>query len=328
MPLIAPSHYRPPTYLWNRHLQTIVPALFRNVPIQYQRERLTTPDDDFLDLDWSYAQTSNGQAVKPPLVILSHGLEGDSSRPYIAGMVRHLNRHGYDCLAWNFRGCSGEVNRQLRFYHSGATDDLEMVVRHAIREGYEDISLIGFSLGGNLTLKFVGEQGADIIPEVKRAVTFSVPIDLGASTAVISSGFSRVYLRRFLQHLRVKVERKEKLYPDKVSSQNYRQIRTFVDFDDRYTAPLHGFKDARDYYTRNSAIHFIDKIQIPTLLVNAKNDPMLAPECFPEELARRLTWVWMEFPEEGGHCGFAPASGDSDVYWSEERALRFLEEHK
>jgi len=153
-----------------------------------------------------------------------------------------------------------------------------------------------------------------------------VPLDLGASTAVISQGFSRIYLRRFLRHLGQKVKGKEKLFPGQVSTKDYRRIRTFVDFDDRYTAPLHGFSSAWDYYTRNSSIHFISHIAVPTLVVNAKNDPMLAPECFPEGLARELSCVWMEFPEAGGHCGFPPADRNREVYWSEERALRFLRE--
>jgi uncharacterized protein len=326
MPLIEQSDYRPPAYLWNGHLQTIVPALFRKVVVNYQRERIMTPDDDFLDLDWSLASGKSPakKSSANQLVILSHGLEGDSTRQYITGMVRHLNNHGFDCLAWNFRSCSGEMNRQVRFYHSGATDDLEQVVTHAVAKGYRDISLIGFSLGGNLTLKFLGEQGAAIHPAVKRGVVFSVPMDLAASTATISRGFSRVYLQRFLKHLRLKVAGKEKLFPEKVSTKGYQQLRTFVDFDDRYTAPLHGFKDALDYYTRNSSIHFLNTISVPTLIINAKNDPMLASECFPEKLAQQLTHVWMEFPKEGGHCGFAPSDSNSEVYWSEERALQFL----
>jgi len=329
MPLIAPSDYRPPSRLWNGHMQTIYPSLFRKVTVPYTRERIETPDDDFLDLDWSLAQPAPGRTPEPPaaLVILSHGLEGDSTRQYITGMVRHLTANGYDCLAWNFRSCSGEMNRQLRFYHSGATEDLDFVVQHAIARGYRDIALMGFSLGGNLTLKYIGERGDQLPGPVKRAVVFSVPMDLGASTAMVSNGFSRLYLSRFLRHLRVKVEGKERLFPEQISSKNYRRIRSFVDFDDRYTAPLHGFKDAWDYYSRNSSIHFLNRITVPTLIVNAKNDPMLSPECFPEELARQSAAVWMEFPAEGGHCGFPPVDPKREVYWSEERALQFLKEH-
>ncbi|GAA4452020.1 alpha/beta fold hydrolase [Nibrella saemangeumensis] len=338
MPLIEPSSYRPPARLWNGHLQTIVPSLFRRVTVNYLRERLETPDDDFLDLDWAFALVGSRQlAVAPvptanrplptkdcPLVILSHGLEGDSSRPYVAGMVRHLTQHGFDCLAWNFRSCSGEMNRQLRFYHSGATDDLNYVVQFAIGKGYKNISLIGYSLGGNLTLKYIGERGHALPGEVKKAVAFSVPLDLAASSVMIDRGFSRVYLRRFLRHLQAKVVGKEKLFPEKISSKDYRRVRTFADFDDRYTAPLHGFRNAQDYYQQNSSIRFLRGIAIPTLIINAKNDPLLAPECYPENLARELPNVYMEFPEQGGHCGFPSSDPVNGVYWSEQRALAFL----
>ena len=331
MPLIAPSSYQPPARLWNGHLQTIVPSLFRKVAVSYTRERIDTPDDDFLDLDWAFATTVYSPkhsvyhaTTVNPLVILSHGLEGNSTGQYVLGMVRHLTQNGFDCLAWNFRSCSGEINRQLRFYHSGATDDLDFVVKYAIRKGYSSIALIGYSLGGNLTLKYVGERDDALPTQVKKAIAFSAPIDLAASTKMVDKGFSRIYLRRFLQRLREKVVAKEKLYPERVSSKHYRRIRTFADFDDRYTAPLHGFRDAQDYYAQNSAIRFLPAIRIPTLLINAKNDPMLAPECFPEALARELPNVFMEFPEQGGHCGFPSGADIQGTYWSEERALAFL----
>lgn len=330
MPLIAPSSYRPLARLWNGHLQTIVPSLFRKVAVSYVRERIQTPDQDFLDLDWAegLGQGAEGSALraegKRPLVILSHGLEGDSTRQYITGMVRHLTQHSFDCLAWNFRSCSGEMNRLPRFYHSGATEDLDFIVRHAMQQGYRRISLIGYSLGGNLTLKYVGERGAALPEAVEKAIAFSAPIDLAASCEMLNRGFSRIYLRRFLRHLKEKVVEKEKLFPAEISSKHYRRIRTFADFDDRYTAPLHGFRDASEYYARNSAIQFLRSIQIPTLLINAKNDPMLAPECFPEAMARELPNVFMEFPEQGGHCGFPSGSDIQGTYWSEQRALAFL----
>lgn len=338
MPLIEPSSYRPPVRFWNGHLQTIVPSLFRRVTVDYVRERIETPDDDFLDLDWAYASAGNGQSsvgskgfadsdlptAHSPLIILSHGLEGDSSRPYVAGMVRYLTREGFDCLAWNFRSCSGEMNRQLRFYHSGATDDLNIVVQYAIGKGYTHICLIGFSLGGNLTLKYIGERAHNLPSAIKKAVTFSVPLDLAASSSMIDRGFSRIYLRRFLRHLQAKVVGKEQLFPEKISAKDYRRIRTFADFDNRYTAPLHGFRDAQEYYQQNSSIRFLRGIAIPTLIINAKNDPLLAPECYPEDLARELPNVYMEFPEQGGHCGFPSGDPVNGVYWSEQRALEFL----
>src|SRR5690606_5595638 len=183
--------YLPPFFLFNSHLETIFPALLRRVALtDYTRERIATPDDDFLDLDW-LAQDSDS------LVIISHGLEGNSKRAYIKGMARALFNRGHDVIAWNFRGCSEEMNRQRRFYHSGATDDLHTVIRHAARnEKYKWIFLVGFSLGGNVTLKYLGEQGGGCT--IAGAVVFSVPMDLGSSCQKISLPGNRVYSQRFL----------------------------------------------------------------------------------------------------------------------------------
>ena len=342
MPLIETSDYRPPRWLPNSHTQTIYPALFRKViGVNYTRERLTLPDGDFLDLDFSMTSNqlpvTNENALKTlvtghwslvierPLVVLSHGLEGDSTRQYMLGMVRLLNQHGFDCLAWNFRSCSGELNRAMRFYHSGATDDLETVVNHARAKGYRRIDLVGFSLGGNLTLKYLGEQDASIASLIRRAVVFSVPMHLSSSSTHIDSTGSRIYSRRFNRSLKRKIAEKAALMPEYIDAANLRKIRTLRDFDDVYTSKLHGFRDAEDYYEQNSSIYFLDKIAVPTLIVNARNDPFLSPECFPFEKMRHLPSVWFEAPAEGGHCGFYPANYDGTL-WSEQRALAFLTE--
>jgi predicted alpha/beta-fold hydrolase len=319
MPLIPQSDYKPPFYLFNAHLQTIVPGLFRKVEgVHYTRERIDTSDGDFLDLDWSVKGNKR-------IAILSHGLEGDSYRPYIRGMVKELNANGWDAVAWNFRGCSGEVNRNLRFYHSGATEDLEEVIRHVLQKNqYQSIVLIGFSLGGNLTLKYLGEQSKNIYPQIKKAVVFSVPCDLQTGSLKMAGFGNKVYMTRFLRHLRKKVQAKAALMPDKIHDREYHLIKNFRDFDDRYTAPLHGFKDAIDYWTQCSSRNFLHTIAIPTLIVNAKNDPFLSPECFPENQVKELQHVFLEIPQEGGHCGFY-AKDLHGKYWSEERAVRFLE---
>lgn len=336
MPLVEPSDYRPPRWLRGAHAQTIYPALFRKVAgVTYTRERLTLLDGDFLDLDWSvksrqpsvdsrqqthdladdYRLTADG------LVILSHGLEGDSTRQYILGMVRLFNQHRFDCLAWNYRSCSGEMNLTQRFYHSGATDDLHTVVQHAREKGYARIFLVGFSLGGNLTLKYLGEQGGGAA--VERAVVFSVPLHLSSSSQRIETGGSRVYSRRFNRTLKRKIREKAARMPDRISAANLKNIRTLRDFDDVYTSQLHGFRDAEDYYEQNSSIHFVGRISVPTLIVNAQNDPFLSAECFPFQKMKALEPVWFEAPPEGGHCGFYPADYDGTL-WSERRALRFL----
>ncbi len=331
MPLIAPSSYQPPARLWNGHLQTIIPSLFRKVTVSYNRERIETPDDDFLDLDWSGEQ-SNWDAVlesdvarSKPLVILSHGLEGSSTSQYLAGMVSHLTKQGFDCLAWHYRSCSGEMNRQQRFYHIGETGDLHFIIQYALSKGYQTIYLMGFSAGGNVTLKYLGEQGKSLHPAIRKAVVFSVPVDLLGSAHRLEQWDSLVYNYRFNRTLKRKVLQKAAVMPGVFPTERIGKVRTIREFDDLFTAPQNGFRDVTDYYTRSSSLQFIPGIAVPTLIVNAKNDPFLSPECFPEQLARELPTVWMEFPEQGGHCGFPPRTGGiNGTYWSEERAASFL----
>lgn len=300
--------------LFSRHLETIYPALLRRVEdVAFERERIVTDDQDFLDLDW--LKKGNDQ-----LVIISHGLEGNSRRAYITGMARAMSSNNFDVLAWNFRGCSDDMNHQLRFYHSGATDDLQFVIRHAVAAGYRDISLIGFSLGGNLTLKYLGEAAPD--ETVKRAVAFSVPLDLYNSCLKISQPTNVVYSRRFLKNLKLKVKRKATQMSG-LDVEGIDNIRTLVDFDNRYTAPLHGFRDALDYYHRCSAIYYLKGISIPTLIVNAQNDPFLSDTCYPVGITKENPMVHFEAPSHGGHVGFAQFNKNG-LYWSEERALAFL----
>lgn len=321
MPLLQIRDHEAPFWLPNGHFQSIYPSLFRKIKdVSYTRERIDTTDDDFLNLDWAKAKQS-----PKGLVILSHGLEGDSSRQYILGMVRALTRDGYDCLAWNYRSCGGEMNRQLRFYHSGATDDLDLVVQHAFKKGYPSVYMMGFSLGGNLTLKYLGERGEQLDPRIKRSVVFSVPMDLLACSRAIEKPQNRVYLRRFLASLKPKVVQKSKLFPDRISVEPYARVKTFYDFDHVYTAALHGFADADDYYRQNSSRFFVESISIPTLIVNSVNDPLVPAESLPQALIAQLPQVWLELTEAGGHCGFRPARVNNGVYWSEQRALEFLD---
>ena len=324
MPLIAPSDYRPPAHLWNGHLQTIIPSLFRKVEVPYVRERIETPDDDFLDLDWSFSGMKTGTTRGEELTILSHGLEGDSRRQYLAGMVRHLTANGFDCLAWHYRSCSGEMNRQVRFYHLGETTDLQFVINYALQKGYQHINLMGFSAGGNITLKYLGERGTDLHPAIKKSVVFSVPLHLTSASRRLEAWDSQIYNKRFNRTLKRKVFQKAAIMPGVIHTEGLQKVRTLREFDNLFTSRLHGFHDAEDYYQQSSSLQYLDRIAIPTLIVNAKNDPFLSRECFPEELAQQLPNVWMEFPAQGGHCGFAPAGRNKEVYWSEERALRFL----
>jgi uncharacterized protein len=307
--------YTAPIFLFNAHLETIFPSLLRRVGLPpYKRERIKTPDDDFLDLDWL-------SGLNDKLLIISHGLEGSADRPYVKGLARAAFAEKFDVLAWNFRGCGGEINQQLRFYHSGATDDLEKVVQHAIHvRGYKQIYLAGFSLGGNLTLKYLGER--QVHHEIKKAVAFSVPLHLHSSCAKISLPSNRIYANRFLKSLKQKIRLKHVAFPQ-LDISALHQIRTIQEFDDKYTAPLHGYKDAAEYYEKNSAIHFLKEIRTPTLIINALNDPFLSKECFPEHILGAHNAVRLEIPLRGGHVGFAQFTRKG-LYWSEERGLDFL----
>ncbi|MCP4720715.1 MAG: alpha/beta fold hydrolase, partial [Desulfobacteraceae bacterium] len=262
------SQYCPPFLFGNGHVQTIYPVLFRKTPsLFYTRERIKTFDNDFLDLDWS-------TTCSPRLAVISHGLEGNTTRTYVKAMVQALNAGGWDCLAWNYRSCSGEPNRLLRSYHNGATDDLAWVIDHAKKkEKYKEIALVGFSLGGNLTLVHLGRDRVD--PMVRKAVVFSVPCDLAASAEVLTKSSNRLYMKRFLVMLHQKIKDKMAIMPHALDDIGYEKIKTFKEFDDRYTAPIHGFKDAHDYWEKCSSLQFIPNIKIPCLIINAVNDPFL-----------------------------------------------------
>ncbi|WP_245994648.1 YheT family hydrolase [Desulfosoma caldarium] len=296
----------------------IVANQVRFVPgVVYRRERLETSDGDFLDLDWSRVGSSS-------VCILCHGLEGHSRRPYVLGMARALNRAGWDVCALNYRGCSGEPNRKPFFYHSGFTQDLDEVVKHVLeRPCYDAVVLVGFSLGGNLILKYLGESARRVPPQLRAAAVFSVPCHLAASAKAISRPSNRIYLKRFLKRLRKKIEAKEDLFPETLNTRGYERIVTFEDFDNRYTAPLHGFRDAQDYYAKASSKPFLNSITVPTLIVNALDDPFLSPECFPYQEAYRNPYLFLETPRHGSHVGFYDFSPDGFI-WSERRTVAFF----
>ncbi len=313
---MAEYKYNPPFGFSNGHIQTLYPPLFRTVDsVKYQRERIETFDSDFLDLDWS--RQSNNK-----LVIISHGLEGNTSRAYVQGMVQAVNNAGWDALAWNYRSCSGEPNRKLRSYHNGITDDLSWVIQHAKKnQTYTQIALIGFSLGGNLTLLYLGREIVD--PIISKAIVFSVPCDLKGSAAVLKRTSNKLYMKRFLILLHKKIRSKMKLMPELIDDKQYNTIKDFKAFDDRYTAPIHGFKDAYDYWKRCSSRLYIPYIKTPTLIVNAVNDPFLSESCYPFKEVHSNKQVTLETPQSGGHVGFISFNHDK-VYWSEKRAVQAL----
>lgn len=318
MPVVKNSLYKAPICFTNNHLQTVFPTLFRRVKeVIYKRERITTPDNDFLDLDYSFANE-----VSDRIVILLHGLEGNSDRAYMKGMAKAFNKRGWDSVSVNLRGCSGEINRLSVTYHSGKTEDIHTVIKHvASKEIYKSLCLIGFSLGGNLALKYVGEWGRKINPIIKCAVGISAPCDLVASSIELHKLKNLLYAKRFLVTLIKKMKSKEYLHPADIT-RDYSSIKTLRDFDDNFTGPLNGFADAHDYWKKSSSINELAYIAVPTLIINAKDDPILASNCFPYPEADSNKKLYLEVPEKGGHVGFV-TFGNNGEYWHETRSVDF-----
>ena len=322
MPYRDASDYRPPVWLPGGHAQTIFPVLFREMgELPFERVRIATPDEDHLDLDILRCEQKPARGA----VILSHGLEGDSRRKYIRGMCLSLADLGYDCVARNFRACGGGMNAAPGMYHSGETGDLHLVVEWCLKAGYGRVLLVGFSMGGNQVLKYLGESPDRVPEQVAGAAVFSVPCDLVGSSRELARPGNAVYMRYFLQSLREKVRLKHAAYPELYPLEGLERIRTFKEFDDRYTAPVHGFTSAEDYWRKSSSLQFLSGISRPVLLVNAVNDPFLSPECFPADMARKSRFLTLETPACGGHVGFVPPAGVR-AYWSEQRAARFFRE--
>jgi uncharacterized protein len=298
----------------------MLPGLFRRVQgVDYQRERIETPDGDFLDLDWLRQPNARH------LVVITHGLEGSSRAQYCLGTAKLFAMRGWDALAWNCRSCSGEMNRAFRMYHHGDTADIGTVVGHALATGrYGFVALVGYSMGGNITLKYVGTQGQNLPPQVRAAVAFSAPCDIRAGADVLDRWDNLLYKIQFLSALARKIRRKAQQYPGRLDLSNLRRVRRWRDFDAYFSAPLCGYDSAADFHAQASAKHFVAGTRIPTLLVSALNDPILTPECFPIDIARAHPFFHLERPAEGGHCGFI-ARSDRQFSWAEQRALAFVE---
>lgn len=317
MPILKPKEYNPSFIFKYHHFSTIYPSLFRQVKeVKYQRERITTPDNDFLDLDWSRVGGNK-------IIVTLHGLEGSSDSQYILGMNRIFNHNNWDAVTLNFRGCSGEVNLLRRGYHSGETSDLDFVIKTIFEKyDYEEMVLIGFSLGGNVVLKYAGEKGEMINPKIKKAIGVSAPVDLAGCSAEIEKRHNYVYLRRFLKSLKEKFRLKQHLYSD-LDAERILSSKTFGEFDGNFTAPVHGFASANDYWERCSSRNFFNNLSIPTLLVNAKDDSFLSDSCYPIDAAKSSNYLHLLTPKYGGHVGF-PQSHSKGFYWSEEQVFDFV----
>ncbi|MFC0184402.1 hypothetical protein SAMN04515674_10281 [Pseudarcicella hirudinis] len=327
MPIIESSYQA--SHIWqNAHFSTIYPSVFRKVPgVHYVRERIELWDGDFLDLDWSYADFSLPASLNKTskLVILTHGFLGNTSRPYILGSVKAFNKVGWDALAWNHRGLSGESNRLERLTTHGGSDDLEAVINHALSlHKYHEIVLVGFSKGGNISLKYAGEKNACIPKEIKSVVAVSVPADIqGSVNAMGKEGF---YTNRFKRKLLKFLKNRPTLVSSELLN-DFEKFRTLDDFTEHYVAPLHGMRDAREYYDQCSARHVVNDIKVPSLILNAQNDPVLSDSCALLDVAAQSDYIFSEVPKFGGHCGFYESNND-DLYWVDKRIVSFVEKEE
>jgi len=316
---LARSDFRAPWWLKSAHLQTSFATLFRRGPaLELERERIELADGDFVDLDWTHGE-------RGPVVLILHGLEGSSASPYARGMLSAANARGWRAAVMHFRGCSGEPNRLPRTYHSGDTGDLQAVVDTLVARSDAPTAIVGYSLGANVLLKWLGERGGDA--PIAAAVAVSAPYTLALAAERLASGLSRVYQRRLIGELRAKLERKFATGTSPVDLSAARASRNFFEFDDCVTAPLHGFAGVDDYYTRSSSRQYLHRIRTPTLIIHAADDPFMKPQVLPsaEELSPSIRF---EVSAHGGHVGFVHGRLPwRPRYWLEERVPAFLESY-
>lgn len=317
--ILSSSTYRPMLPFLSRHFNTIYRTLFHDLEVSYERERMETADGDFMDLDFSRVGSDK-------LAVLVHGLEGSSASKYILAQARICNEMGLDVAAVNLRGCSGEPNRLLSSYHSGKTEDLHEVLSYLDeRHSYRNIYLVGYSLGGNLILKYLGEERGDHPPGIRAAVAISVPCDLKGSAEAIGKFWNMVYMQRFLISLRRKSVAKLQQFPDSgLNEEDLLRAKNFHEFDNLFTAPVNGFRDAQDYWEQNSSLHFLQGIRTPSLLITATDDPFLSASCIPYEEARSHEYFHLEASRYGGHVGFNANFDAGSGFWLERRVIDFL----
>lgn len=313
--------YRAPWWLPGGHLQTIYArSLTRTIAMRYRRERWQTPDEDFIDLDWLDSSLDGSKVV-----VLFHGLEGCSSSHYAISLMAMLAQRGWGGVVPHFRGCSAEANRLPRSYHAGDSPEIDWILRRLKEKHAEcEIYVVAISLGANMFLKWLGEQGGAAQKIVARAVAVSAPLDLRAAAQQLDSGFKKIlYTRHFLQSLRSKVLAKISAHGLAIEPRAVRACSTFRAIDDLYTAPFHGFENADDYWTHTSSKSWLKAIRVPTLLINARNDPFLPESALPtnEEVSGSVT---LDFPRDGGHVGFVTGKFPGRLEWLPRRMIDFF----
>ena len=318
----ATGSYRAPAWLRGGHAQTIFPYFLRRPVIHYQRERIDTQDGDFWDLDWLPQPHA---APRAPLVALFHGLEGSAESHYALALMAHLTAMGWCGVVPHFRGCAGEPNRQPRAYHSGDHEEIGAMLATlaARREAGTPLFAVGVSLGGSALLNWLGRAGATAERTLTAAAAVSAPLDLTAAGIAIGRGVNRIYTRHFLQTLKPKALAMEVRFPGLFDRRRLRAVRTMWEFDEAVTAPLHGFAGADDYWTRGSSKPWLAAIAVPTLVLNARNDPFVPLRSLPaaDEVSEAVV---LEQPATGGHVGFMTGSAPGRLDWLPRRLTTFF----
>ena len=318
----APTTYRPPFWLFNGHLQTLWPVwqTLRLPPIAWPRERWTTPDGDFIDVDCLHSGPTDA-----PVVILFHGLEGNAQSHYARTMAQSLQRVGWTGYVPHFRGCSGELNRLPRAYHSGDSSEIDWILqRFRTRHPQQPIGAVGVSLGGNALMKWLGEQGSAASAVINTAAAISPPMNLAACGAWLDQGANqKIYTQHFLRTMKQQSEARLQQFPNLFDATRMRAATTLREFDDTVTAPLHGFAGVDDYWRRASALPWLGGVAVPTLLLMPRNDPFLADACYPDP-ASCPPAVTLETPTAGGHVGFSSGRGVNKDLWLPSRIISFF----
>ena len=321
-----PPPYRAPKWLPGGHAQTVYPLLIQPDDHPYRRERLETPDGDFIDVDWNeQARPTPGSApTETPLVILFHGLEGSSGSHYARALMHALSAAGWGGGVVHFRGCSGETNRLPRAYHSGDSAEIDWILRHIhATQTPRPLFAVGVSLGGNALLKWLGERGRAARDVIEAAAAVSTPFDLTACGHHLGRGLNRLYTQHFLATLKPRSLAKLRRFPGLFDERRLRRATTLHAFDDAVTAPIHGFSSADDYWRLSSSAPWLRSIDVPTLLINARNDPFLPAHALPgpDEVSPTVT---RDFSAEGGHVGFVSGLWPGTLDWLPRRLMHFL----
>ena len=323
MPIIE-SAYKPINPLFrNTHFNTIYASLLRYIPsIKFTRERIVVDEVDFLDLDWSKVGSKK-------LILVLAGLEGKSRSRYAKAAIKHFNNQAWDAVCMNYRGCSGENNNLLNGYHMGGSADVKSTVEHILSEhDYREIVLIGYSLGGNLALKYTGEEADKLPKEVKACISYSVPLDIKKSNERLSNWYNWHYLKWFMFPLNRKANKKKKQFPGKIESyKGFFMSGSFLYFDTHFTAPANGFSSAEEYWLKSTSKPVLKNIKIPTLIIASEDDTFISENCYPHREVEENHHLTLEVSKTGGHCGFIRKFFEK-VWWMEERAFEFINSFK